>query len=373
MEASLHGLRFPATLVLAALVAILVPETPSHAEVPRSAASASPATAASAGSFRAPGGADPVRANAECGACHVAIAAEHAASEHRTAFTDPAFQRALALEPFPFCRSCHATEADPAVPPSAPLAALGVSCAACHGDPRAPLAAHASPSSPHAITVDATFATDAVCARCHQFLFPDGQRRTTPQLFQRTMNEHAASPFAATSCADCHLPKSNGHRSHALASSRDPRAIKAAVKIEARRATSGPAGRVVITLATQGVGHAFPTGDLFRRVVVEAEIVGADHASLGTRSIFLARTFQDVPRGFGVVRTEIADTRLVAGKPREILLDLGALAVENEVSVRVSYQRVAGGGAHAMATVGSEVLLFASVLPPSEGTARSRH
>lgn len=319
--------------------------------------------AGSAATFRAPGGADPVRANAECGACHVTIAAEHASSEHHTAFTDPTFQRALALEPFPFCRGCHATEADPASPPPAPLAALGVSCTACHGDPRAPLAAHPSPSSPHGITVDPTFSSSVSCQRCHEFQFPDRHRRTAPAFFQRTHGEHIASPFGGTACADCHMPRREGHRTHGFRSSRDPEAIKRAVHIEARRASSGPPGRVVVSLVTQNVGHSFPTGDLFRRVVVEAEIVGPEHASLGARTEYLTRTFRDVPRGLGVVRTEIADTRLVAGKPREVLLDLGPVARTHPVSVRVVYQRVAGGGPHATATVGSEVMLFSTVLP----------
>ena len=364
MSGRVGRLLLPLASAAAVLVALTIPQTTSHAEARTKGHAATPSSSAVPSStFRAPGGADPVRANAACGACHVAIAAEHAASEHRTAFTDPAFQRALALEPFPFCRSCHATEADPAVPPTAPLAALGVSCSACHGDPQAPLAAHPSPSSPHAITVDATFGSDAACARCHEFLFPDRHRRSTAQFFQRTASEHAASPHARTSCVDCHLPRRDGHRSHALASSRDPQAIARAVKVEARRVDRGPPGRVAVSLVTQGVGHSFPTGDLFRRVVVEAEIVGPEHASLGTRRAYLVRTFRDVPRGLGVVRTEISDTRLVADQPREIVLDLGPPGAQHTIHVRVLYQRVAGGGPHETAKVGSEVVLFSTSLP----------
>jgi hypothetical protein len=332
---------------------------------PRADARAEGGAKAGGSHFQAPGGLDPVAANAACARCHADVAQEHEGSRHRQAFTEPAFQRALALEPFPFCRSCHAPEADPLAAPSAALGALGVACTSCHGDASAPRAVRASTRSPHPLTVDASFGTDAACARCHEFLFPDSARRVRPQLFQRTVQEHQASPDRATPCAGCHLPATGERRSHAFAASRDPSALRRAVAITAeRRADPGFPGRIVVTLTPQGVGHAFPTGDLFRRVLVQAESVGPEHASLGESSTTLARSFRDVPRGLGVVRTEVADTRLVAGETRAISLDLGPTGASHPIDVRVSYQRVQNGGPHATATVGSEVLLFSARLAP---------
>src|ERR1700727_480519 len=51
--------------------------------------------------------------NATCEGCHAEIAAEWRASMHHHAFDDPQFARPLAIEPLPFCRGCHAPEADP--------------------------------------------------------------------------------------------------------------------------------------------------------------------------------------------------------------------------------------------------------------------
>src|SRR5689334_7744989 len=73
-----------------------------------------------------------VALNASCEGCHADIAAEWRASQHHVSFTEPFFQRALAIEPMPFCRGCHAPEADPRVPPPPSLAELGVGCITCH-------------------------------------------------------------------------------------------------------------------------------------------------------------------------------------------------------------------------------------------------
>ncbi|HSN99687.1 MAG TPA: hypothetical protein VLS89_15435, partial [Candidatus Nanopelagicales bacterium] len=53
---------------------------------------------------------DPVRENRACERCHADIAGEWRGSQHRSAFTDPMFQAALAVEPKAFCRNCHAPE-----------------------------------------------------------------------------------------------------------------------------------------------------------------------------------------------------------------------------------------------------------------------
>src|SRR5262245_41045081 len=113
--------------------------------------------------------------NASCEGCHADIAAEWRASQHRVAFTEPFFQRALAIEPMPFCRGCHAPEADPRVSPPPSLAELGVGCITCHVTSRGSVfaapattgAAVAACSLP--IERDARFATAEACASCHEF------------------------------------------------------------------------------------------------------------------------------------------------------------------------------------------------------------
>src|SRR5688500_570709 len=74
---------------------------------------------------------DPVAENARCESCHREIAAEWRGSQHQTAFTDPTFQAALAIEPKAFCRNCHAPEDPNASRPDGPHT-LGIGCVTCH-------------------------------------------------------------------------------------------------------------------------------------------------------------------------------------------------------------------------------------------------
>jgi hypothetical protein len=205
---------------------------------------------------------DPAAQNAACAACHADIAAEQRGSFHQRAFVDPAFQTALSAEPLAFCRGCHAPEADPARDPPPALAALGVACTSCHVERDAPHTATAR--------VD--------CARCHEFDFPDAAKRPTPEKMQATASEHAASGRSETACAGCHMPMvgegARRHRSHAFASTRDPQQIARALTVTAARRGE----RASLMIAAGEVGHAFPTGDLFRRLAVTAVVVGEDGA-----------------------------------------------------------------------------------------------
>ena len=51
------------------------------------------------------------RLNESCEGCRDDVAREWRQSNHRNAYNDPTFQRALSLEPLPFCRGCHAPAA----------------------------------------------------------------------------------------------------------------------------------------------------------------------------------------------------------------------------------------------------------------------
>ncbi|PCC67275.1 Cytochrome c554 and c-prime [Nannocystis exedens] len=221
----------------------------------------------------------------ECAACHADIADAWARSRHHAAFTNDEFQRAYAREPTPFCRECHAPEH--ARLPAAEADALGVGCLACHGGLGTVVTAatRSGSDAPHALRRDPAFAT-RTCARCHEFDFPEGGAQARGTMMQTTMREHAASAHADRSCADCHMP---GAR-HDFASTRDPAAMQRALAVTARR--DGDA--LELELRTRDVGHAFPTGDLFRRLAVHAALVDADGRELARDVRYLARHF--VPR-----------------------------------------------------------------------------
>lgn len=189
--------------------------------------------------------------NARCESCHSEIAREWRASAHRSAYENPSFQQAIALEPLPFCKGCHAPEANPRRP-EPELAALGIACTTCHAIDDARSGRHTNDRP----------ATTKSCASCHEFGFPG-----TSMKMQLTATEHRDSPFASRSCASCHMPPSqHGGTNHRFAASRDVHMLRSAAKIIGSR----DGDELVITFTRLAVGHAFPTGDLFRRLRVLA-------------------------------------------------------------------------------------------------------
>lgn len=307
--------------------------------------------------------ADPVAENRACEGCHEEIAREWRGSRHQLAYVNSAFAAALAKEPLAFCRGCHAPEAPPDAPPPADRAELGVGCVTCHVAGDAPLAApHESRSAPHPVLRDARFATAAACAGCHEFQFPDAARRRAPEPMQLTVTEHAASRHARTSCAGCHMPiATEGHRSHAFASSRDPLAQRRALHVEAAR-SSPTAVRIALDVAT--AGHAFPTGDLFRRLAVRAGALGPDHAVIASARRYLARHFAEAPGPLGAhARVAVSDDRpgapAASGAPVIVELDLGPAAAGRPIEWEIVYQRVAhvSDGRDDEASIESEVVL----------------
>ncbi len=297
--------------------------------------------------------------NGRCASCHTEIAAEWSASLHRSSFRDASFQRGFAIERLPSCRKCHAPEAEPAsAKPDAWAAEHGVARTTCHGT-----TAHA-----HEKTRRADLGTK-LCAGCHEFGFPEHDRdpvapKHAPanRMMQRTASEHAESPHAEKSCASCHLPKVGDgaarHASHRFDVTRNEGVLRAALSVSARRDASA----VVLDLAPNGVGHAFPTGDMFRRIRIEV-LVGGDAAHPAFRfERRLARTF-------GVAdgrKVEVADTRLT-GKA-VFTFPLPAAAATQPARYRVTYQRLTVAAMNPALTRGpehveQEVTLAEGVVP----------
>ncbi|HLM73863.1 MAG TPA: multiheme c-type cytochrome [Polyangiaceae bacterium] len=297
-----------------------------------------------------------VAQNAACEGCHEDVAREWRGSLHQRSNIEPAYQRAFAIEPMRFCQGCHAPESDVDSDPTPDVSALGVGCVTCHvtseGILAAPRAAStetevapARGSTPHAVVRDPRFSSGAACASCHEFPFPDAGVRGSIELMQSTHTEHARSPFAETSCAGCHMPAvsaggGRARRSHAFAASRDPAILRNSVRVEAQR--TGPT-TVRITLTPQGVGHALPTGDLFRRIEVLAEALGPDNLVKGRAARYLTRRFRVERRSPGVaLRILERDERLGLNGDASTVVDLdaGELAAGAPIAWSVTYQRV---------------------------------
>lgn len=279
-----------------------------------------------------------VAENARCVACHEAEAATWRGSLHARADLEPAYRRAFAIEPLPFCRSCHAPEAAPEAAESEAVAAIGVGCVTCHVTGEGVLAAPGGARAdrrlaPHAVVRSEAFAGDGACARCHEFAFPGrggpGGLRDG-DLMQSTVREHAALGSTA-SCAACHMGEP-GRRSHAFVASRDPAVVRSAASVSAVRL--GPS-RVRVTVTPRAKGHAFPTGDLFRRIEVLAEAEGVDGISLGRDVRYLTRHFRTRP---GLVGRHLVLDDRPFGEPVVVELDVGRAG---PIVFRVAYQRVA--------------------------------
>lgn len=158
---------------------------------------------------------------------------------------------------------------------------------------------------------------------------------------QRTISEHGDANSEAT-CVSCHMP--SGADSHAFPGGYDEALVKKALSVRAERR----ACEAVVTLTPNGVTHAVPTGDLFRRLRVR---IISDGGSSRTR--YLSRHF----RQHNGRRTEVADDRphLAA---REVRLSLAG-ACDAAFSYAVSYQRVGfvPGDDEESATVESEFIV----------------
>ncbi|MBL8741195.1 MAG: hypothetical protein JNK04_08880, partial [Myxococcales bacterium] len=220
------------------------------------------------------------------------------------------------------------------------------------------------------VSRSAAFNGAAACAGCHQFSFGDDERRATPLAMQRTVDEHADSPDREKSCAECHMPRTTrGHRSHAFASTRSQENLRGSIVARARLLSPTS---VRIELASSGVGHAFPTGDLFRRLAVRAEVASDDGRVLAGKTRYLARHFATGRDRFDQpIREELFDDRLVPGEVSVVDLELGARALERPVRWSVSLERVLHVADHeeASAVVDSAVELADGEIGPTKEPA----
>jgi Cytochrome c554 and c-prime len=250
---------------------------------------------------------DAVARNAACESCHQDVAEEWRASLHRSSYTDGDYQRSFAIEPLAFCTSCHAPEATAAAPEPA-RAALGVGCVTCHapghaGRPRA-------------------------CAGCHEFAFPDGVGK-----MQLTVTEHRVSARTTTPCEGCHMPRlgqrdrqpnSRMRRDHRFAASRDPSMLARAATIQATRTATG----VTVHLEPRDVGHALPTGDIFRRLRI---VIESEQDTRTRAQVFLSRKSK-LGGGYD-------DRPFVDGRPRDVAIPIAASG--RSLRWAVFYERVA--------------------------------
>jgi hypothetical protein len=210
-----------------------------------------------------------------CVGCHREIGEEWLSSRHAQSYRDPYFARALASEQVPFCRKCHAPDADPSQAPPRSAADNGVSCYTCHVTPHGAVGGRGlsaevqkNGSAPqHDPVGDPRFAEVDACRNCHEFDFPTGDHLPALAAMQNTVGEHQRSRYAKVRCGDCHMRRisdSSGrlHADHRFRLDEASGLLAGAVAVEL---VARSAAELKIGLVPLAIGHSFPTGDLFRR------------------------------------------------------------------------------------------------------------
>lgn len=127
------------------------------------------------------------------------------------------------------------------------------------------------------------------------------------------------------------------HRAHGTPASRDEAVLRRAISADARLV--GP-GSLEVGVSVRAAGHAVPTGDMFRRLVVRAEASDREGRIIGRAEKVLARRFVLGPHG----PTEVGDDRPgPSGARTTVGLDLGEVGADSRIRWRVDYERVVNG------------------------------
>jgi len=181
-----------------------------------------------------------------------------------------------------------------------------------------------------------------VCGGCHQFRFLEA---TDPEMIayadgwlQDTVGEWSRSDAArrGITCQDCHMPRRGQHRSHRFPGMYDRELVASAVEVEVGARRRGGRVRVDVSIAGGAIGHAFPTGDLFREAVfrVWTEEARSDHAQTRLRRWFGDRMAPTEEGTFETTRVELRDTRVPppgGGPPRTEVFYLRSRAARTVV------------------------------------------
>lgn len=230
---------------------------------------------------------------ASCGECHEAAYREWARSRHRHSSDDALYLREFEVRRPPFCTACHS--------PRPEASADGVDCASCHVRDGAVLSAQVSGRAPHRSRLAPELDQPLACARCHEFDF----EHQPGERLQRTLTEWSVSdaPLRGQTCSGCHFPATRRRRAHDLAGLEDPARLRRAIAVTASATYDGSHTHVVLRLRARDVGHAVPTGDMFRNLEVRTWPSGRP---ADADQVYLARQFAVNRRGWH----ERADDRI---------------------------------------------------------------
>ncbi len=270
----------------------------------------------------------------QCLPCHQTTFDQWKTSRHAVAFTNRHFQVSLQHSPYRWCVHCHSPlpeqfneirswlRDDPARSPSAtsaqsahppvlpkpvqsahpsvlpksekpqkPLHKEGVNCAVCHIRDGVILASKpptAKALKDHPIRYEPRLQNSRFCAGCHQFNLVTALTKPTSPTdvpLQDTYIEWKTSWAKAQgkTCHSCHMNKG----SHFFLGAHDPKGLKRSLQINV--ALRDPQ-TVDVIVQSRRVGHAIPTGDPFRRLILSI------FAKVGDTQAIASFTFEKIFR-----------------------------------------------------------------------------
>ncbi|TGK61870.1 hypothetical protein EHQ27_15560 [Leptospira wolffii] len=206
----------------------------------------------------------------DCGTCHKTVYQNWSASRHKEAHTNQIYRHSFSLEPIQWCENCHVPLRNGK---ELYLNAEGISCNVCHVRSgkiivsRTPDASHNILFHEYSQVKD--FGSAKLCESCHQFNFPNAKSLSSPKKeivysdlnMQGTFEEWSSSGISQESdCIDCHVSPGT-ERSHSFQGGHSISELKKSFEIQVEYV--GPK-TIAIRVVSLGIGHAFPTGDLFR-------------------------------------------------------------------------------------------------------------
>lgn len=214
----------------------------------------------------------------ECKSCHKEIYAEWEKTRHKVAFTNELYRESHAREPLIWCVNCHAPlmklGGNPEKLEDRVFAEEGISCIVCHKRGEKILTSRI-PTNPkeHSYLEVKDMKKSEFCENCHQFNFPVGTGNVphkdfnfSNQPMQNTFTEWQLSFFyGKETCQDCHMKTKTDYKSHSFPGGHNEDYLRKTFSAKLNRISTN---ELSLVLSAKRLGHAFPTGDLFRTLVV---------------------------------------------------------------------------------------------------------
>jgi hypothetical protein len=207
----------------------------------------------------------------DCGRCHSDIYNNWLTSRHRVSHSNELYQYSFKLEPLEWCENCHAPLREKNSN-NLFLANEGISCNVCHIRDQKVIVATKPKfdvNSYHDYIELKEFGSAELCKSCHDFNFPTWQtfKSNSKHIefsnlsMQGTFDEWNESSFKSESdCIDCHLMPGT-KKSHTFFGGHSSVELSNSFLIKSYYVSANTIAVEVISLR---IGHAFPTGDLFR-------------------------------------------------------------------------------------------------------------